>query len=84
MNVFELNDYQFKTSRHHYGSTYVNPIVTKNQKSIMYTQKPKRNESNHTTEKIIRPQGRNKEYKQSTKLQMTNYKKQTTKTTKNK
>ena len=50
----------------------------------MYTQKPKRNESNHTTEKIHRPQGRNKEYKQRTKLQMTNYKKQTTKTTKNK
>lgn len=37
LNVFELNDYQFKTST--YRSTYMNPMVTTNQKPTIYTQK---------------------------------------------
>ena len=44
-----LNDYQFKTSRHNYGSTYINPMITTNQKPTIDTQKPKRKEPKDTT-----------------------------------
>ena len=54
----KLNDYQFKTSRHNYGSIYMNPMVTTNQKPIIYTQKLKRKEPKHTTKEIIKPQGK--------------------------
>ena len=33
-----LNDYQFKTSRDSYKSTYMNTMVTTNQKSTIHTQ----------------------------------------------
>ena len=42
-----LNDYQFKASRYNYGSTYMNPMVTTNQKPMIDTQKPKRKEPKH-------------------------------------
>ena len=41
-NVFELNKYQFKTSR--YRSIYINFMVTTNKKSKRDTKKSKRNE----------------------------------------
>ena len=44
-----LNDSQFKSSRDNYGSTYMNPILTTNQKPTIDTQTPKRKESKHTT-----------------------------------
>ena len=31
-NVFELNDYQFKTNRYNYRSTHINPMVTTDEK----------------------------------------------------
>ena len=37
--MFELNDYQFQTSTYSYRSTYMNPMVTTNQKPTIYTQK---------------------------------------------
>ena len=36
-----LNDYQFKASRYSHGSTYMNSIITTNQKHIIDSQKPK-------------------------------------------
>ena len=48
-NVFELKDNQFKTSRYHYGSTYMNPMVTIVQKLTIDTQKLKRKEPKHAT-----------------------------------
>ena len=44
-----LNDYQFKSSRYNYWSSYMNPMVTTNQKLIRDTQKLKRKETKHTT-----------------------------------
>ena len=44
-----LNDYLFKASRYSYGSTYLNCMVTTNQKYTIYSQKPKREELKHTT-----------------------------------
>ena len=32
-----LNDYQFKTSRYNHRSTYMNPMVTRNQNPTMDT-----------------------------------------------
>ena len=51
-NVFELNDYQFKTNRYNYRSTHINPMVTTDEKWYnKYTQnKTKKKEtkaSNH-------------------------------------
>ena len=37
-----LNDYQFKTSRYNCRSTYMNPMVTTNQKPTLDTQKLKK------------------------------------------
>ena len=44
-----LNDYQFKTSKYNYGSTYMNPVVTTNQKPTTDTQKTKRKQPKQTT-----------------------------------
>ena len=44
-----LNDYQFKTSRYNYGTTYMSPMVNTNQKPMIDMQKPKRKELKHTT-----------------------------------
>ena len=41
-----LNDYQFKTNR--YRSTYMNPIVTTNQKFTIDPPKLRRKEQKHT------------------------------------
>ena len=41
---WNLNDYQFKSSRYNYESTYVKPTVATNQKTTADTQKPKRKE----------------------------------------
>ena len=47
----ELNwtDYQFKSSRYNYKSTYAKPTVATYQKCRADTQKPKRKESKNTT-----------------------------------
>ena len=42
-----LKDYLFKTNR--YGSTYMNSMVTTNQKTTIDTQKQERKEHKHTT-----------------------------------
>ena len=44
-----LNDYQFKTGRYSCRSTYMNPMVTTNQKPATDTQKLKRKEHKLTT-----------------------------------
>ena len=44
-----LNDYQFKSSKYNYRSTYVNPTVITNQKYTTDIQKCKRKETKHTT-----------------------------------
>ena len=44
-----LYGYQFKISRYNYGLTYMNPMVTTNQKPTIDTQKLDRNEHKHTT-----------------------------------
>lgn len=44
-----LNDYQFKASRYSHGSTYMNSIITTNQKHIIDSQKPKVREHKHDT-----------------------------------
>ena len=44
-----LNDYQFKSSRYNYGSSYMNPMATTNKKPMIDTQKTKRKEPKHTT-----------------------------------
>ena len=44
-----LNDYQFKTSRHNYRSTYMNTMVTTNQKPTTDTLILERKEQKHTT-----------------------------------
>ena len=44
-----LKDYQFKASRYNYGSIYMNPMVTTNQKPTIDTQKLRRKELKHTT-----------------------------------
>ena len=54
-----LNNYQFKTGRDSYRSTYMNPMVTTNQKPTIATHKLKRKEHKHTS----------KEYKQTTKIE---------------
>ena len=43
-----LNDYQFKTSRYSYRSTYINAMVTINQKPTIDIQKLKRKEYKYT------------------------------------
>ena len=45
-----INDYQFKTSRYSYRSTYMNPMTTTNRKPTIDTQKLKRKEQEHTKE----------------------------------
>ena len=45
-----LNDCQFKTSGYSYQSTYMNLMVTTNQKPSIHTQKLVRKEHKHTTE----------------------------------
>ena len=42
-----LNDYQFKTSRYSYKSTYMKPMVTTNQKTSINTQKLRRKKQKH-------------------------------------
>ena len=44
-----LNDYQFKTSRYSYRSTYVNSMVTANQKHTIDKQKTERKEPKYNT-----------------------------------
>ena len=44
-----LNDYQFKTSRYSYRSTYMNPMVIIYQKPTIYTQRLERKEHRNTT-----------------------------------
>ena len=44
---WNLNEYQFKSSR--YRPTYMNPMVTTNQKSTIDMQKLKRKKHKHTT-----------------------------------
>ena len=44
-----LNDYQFKTRRYSYRSTYMNSMVMTYKKSRLDTQKLKRKEHKHTT-----------------------------------
>ena len=44
-----LNDYQFKTSRYTYRSTFINPMVATNQKPTTDTKKLGRKEHKHTT-----------------------------------
>ena len=44
-----LNDYQFKTNRYSYRSTYTNPMITTNQKCTIDTQKLKGEKHKHTT-----------------------------------
>ena len=45
------NDYQFKTSRYSYQSTYMNPMITTNQKPTRDQQKLARKEHKHTIKK---------------------------------
>ena len=47
-----LNDHKFKSSRYNYGSTYMNTMVTTNEKPTMDTQKTKRKEQKHTSKEI--------------------------------
>ena len=44
-----LNDYQFKTIKYNYRLTYINPMVTANEKPTVDTQKSKIKEHKHTT-----------------------------------
>ena len=44
-----INDKQFKTNKHNYGSTYMNPLVITNQKATVDTQTPKRKAHKHIT-----------------------------------
>ena len=44
-----LNDYQLKSHRYNYESTYLNPTLTTNQKPAKDIQKPKRKEPKHST-----------------------------------
>ena len=44
-----LSDNHLNTRRYSYQSTYMNPMVTTNQKPPVDTQKLKRKEHNHTT-----------------------------------
>ena len=53
---WNLNDYQFKQSRYNYGSTYMNPKVTTNQKPTVDTRKPKDRNPSILEKKIIKPQ----------------------------
>ena len=46
---FNLNDYWFKTSRYSYSSTYMEPMVTTNQKFTVDAQKLQRKECKDTT-----------------------------------
>ena len=68
-----LKDYLFKTSRYNYTSTYINPMITTNQKPSTNTQKLERKEYKLTT----------KENHQTTKQETKRIKEQrrTTKTT---
>ena len=54
-----LNDYPFKLSRYNYGSTYMKPMVTINQKPTVDTQK-ERNPS-ILPKKTIKPQSEKQE-----------------------
>ena len=53
-----LKDYLFKTTRYSYRSTYMNPIITKNQKSTIDTQKLERQEHSILLKKITKLQGK--------------------------
>ena len=44
-----LNDYQFKTIKYNYRLTYINPMVTANEKPTVDTQKSKIKEHKHNT-----------------------------------
>ena len=55
-----LNDHHSKTSRYSYRSTYVNYIVTTNQKPTIDIQNLETKEHKHNTKKIIKPQGNTK------------------------
>ena len=44
-----LNDYQFKSSRFNYRSTYVNQMVTTNQKPTIGTERKEKKKRNQTT-----------------------------------
>ena len=48
MKCLNLNDSQFKTSRYSYRSSYMNPMITTNQKPTIDTQKLERKENKQT------------------------------------
>ena len=55
----DLNDYQFKTSRYSNRPTYMNPMVTTNQRPIMDAQKlKKKRNTSILLEIIIKLQGK--------------------------
>ena len=56
--LLNLNDSQFKTSRHSYGSTYMNPMVTTNQKPRVDTQNKKETNTGIPLMKVIKSQGK--------------------------
>ena len=59
MNV---NDYQLKSNRCSYGSTYLNSLVTTNKQYTIDSQKLKRKELKHTArEKNLTTKGKKKE-----------------------
>lgn len=55
-NMFDVNDYHFKTSKSSNKSIYANSMVSRNQNSTLDTQKLERKKHKYTTKKIIKPQ----------------------------
>ena len=53
-----LNDYQFKTSRYSYRSTYMNPMVTIIQKPTTDTEKQSERNTSIPLNKITESQGK--------------------------
>ena len=58
-----LYDYQFKASRYSYRSTYLNSMVTTNQKLKIESQKFKERNPSTLQKKIIKPQKENRKKK---------------------
>ena len=63
-----LNDYQFKSSRYNWGSTYMSPMEITNQKCIIDTQKPKRKEVKPTTKKSSNHNGKKQKRKMNKEI----------------
>ena len=53
-----LNDYPFKTSRYSYRSTYMNPMVTTNQKHKKVHKNQTERNISIQLKKIIKPEGK--------------------------